>query len=130
MDKIPAHMNHGRWIAFCPACAASGVTVALMVKPGNIFVCPEEYPDTLAKTLVPNPRVKGAFNSVPDEGLREEARERAIRDGVAYEIAFPANIKEIEKILRARPASARNWDPGTTIDELKQGNIDHGVAHA
>lgn len=127
MEKILAEVNHGRWISFCPACSLKGMTVAMIVEPGKPFVCPEEFPNTLATTLVPNPRVKGAFNTVADEALREETRNLAIADGNAYEVNFPANKKEIEEALRVRPVVNRNWYAPKTVDDLRRENIENGV---
>ena len=129
MKKIEAHYNWSRWIAICPNCAAEGKTMAAEVSPGDVFVCPEEYPDVLAKTLVPNPRMAGAFNSVPDAVLREETRQKAIADGNTWQVVFPAkkNKTEIERVLRARPRDGRNWQPGTTLEELIEENKERGV---
>ena len=130
MQKIQAYINHGRWIANCPQCAELGLTAAQIVQPGDVFVCSEEYSDMLAKTLVPNPRIPGAFNSVPDHVLREQAKQQAIAAGNAYEVVFPANKVRIEGELRKRPAHARNWDPATTLEELQDENNRNGVANA
>lgn len=127
-DTISAEVNHGRWIAFCPVCRNEGKVVALVVTPGVPFVCPEEFPETLATTMVPNPRVKGAFNTVPDEVLREETRARAIADGRAFDVVFPKSMKEIEDVLRVRPVSARNWYSPKTVDDLRRENIENGVS--
>ena len=127
-DTINAEVNHGRWIAFCPVCRDQGMVVALIVEPGVPFVCPEEFPETLATTMVPNPRVKGAFNTVPDEAARQEARELAISRGKAFEVLFPANKKEIEDVLRVRPVAARNWYSPKTADDLRRENVENGVS--
>ena len=130
MKKIQAYLNHGRWIANCPQCAELGLTVAKIVTLSEIFVCPEEYPDTMANTLVPNPRMQGAFNSVPDHILRIETRRRAIAEGNVYEIIFPDDKAQIESVLRRRPVHARNWDPATTLEELHNENVRNGVVNA
>lgn len=117
MEQIYAHFNHGRWIAFCPKCNTASV-----VTPNSPMVCAGEYPNLLAKTLVPNPHMAGAFNSVPDEFLRREARQAALDAGEAYEVIFPAEKAEIEKILRARPVHGRNWFPGVSLSELIEEN--------
>ncbi len=116
---INAEYNHGRWVAICPKCLEENMQVAEVVKPGAVFVCPVDYPDLYATTLMPNPRVKGAFNSIADQPLREETHLKAIADGAAQEIVFPENWKEIENALRSRPVHARNWQPGTTLEELQ-----------
>ena len=129
MKKIKAHYNWARWIVFCPDCALEGKTMAAEVTDDNVFVCPEEYPDILAKTLLPNPRMAGAFNSVPDIILREETKEKAIAEGNAYQVEMPAKkIKtEIERILRARPREGRNWQPGVPLEDMIEENKERGV---
>lgn len=123
MEKILAEMNHGRWIAICPKCLSEeGIISAMEVKKGDVFICSEEYPNIMATALVPNPRIKGAFNSVPDSVLREETKNQVIADGNAYQVEFPLDAVEIETVLRARPRHARNWSKETTIEELKSEN--------
>lgn len=126
MDTIHAQFNHGRWIAICPACAAGGTISALQVKPGDLFICPEEHPDLLAMTYMPNPRKAGAFDMVPDEAKREEARQTALRQGAAYEIIFPAEKAQIEAALRPRPIAARNWH-GESVADLLAENQERGI---
>ena len=130
MEKIFAEFNHGRWIAICPRCQAVGIIAALDVKPGDFFVCPEEYPNIVATMLVPHPRVKGAFNAVPDPELRLKTRSMAFQQNGAYEIVFPEDAAEIVTTLRVRPVHARNWQPGTTLEELQNENKTYGVGHA
>lgn len=97
------------------------------VTPGDHFICPEEHPDILAKTLVPNPRVAGAFNAVPDLALREEAKKKAVDQDDAFEVVFPKNKAEIERILRVRPREGRNWWQGVPIEDLVRENQERGV---
>ena len=126
MDTVNAIFNHGRWIVICPRCASQGVTSAVQVKPGDVFICPEEHEDILAITYVPNPAKPGAFNAVPDDAKREEARQTALRLGHALQVVFPAHAKEIEAVLRPRPVAARNWN-GETIADLIAENIERGI---
>lgn len=130
MRIIYAEYNCARWIALCPVCRAQGIQSALEVKPGDIFVCPEEYPNLLATTLVPNPRMPGALSSVPDRVLREETRQAAVATGDVFNVEFPANKSDIERALRMRPRHARNWSPGTTVADLENENSQRGVSHA
>lgn len=127
MEKIYAQYNWARWIVICPVCAEDGGKVAVEVKPGDVFACPEEYPDLLAKTLVPNPRVKGALNSVPDIQLREDAMKQAEADGNVYQVVFPQDKAEIERVLRVRPRAGRNWWQGVPMRELIDENKERGV---
>lgn len=126
MDKIKAIYNHGRWIAICPKCAAQGVISAVQVKPGDLFICPEEHEDLMAMTYIPNPNKAGAFNMVPDEAMRAKARAEAIRLGAALEVTFPAEAKAIEDALRPRPLGARNW-LGERVEEILAENAARGV---
>lgn len=125
MQKVEAFYNHGRWVAGCPKCAKEGRLVASEINPGDIFVCPEEYPNLLAVTFIPNPRVKGAFNPVPDKALRKETFEAAVKEGDGYEVIFPREWKEIEALLSARPKAARNWFPSVTIADIEAENAEH-----
>ena len=130
MEQVYAEYNSARWIAICPGCLAQGIQAAMEVKPGDVFICPEEHPNIMAITLVPNPRMPGAFNSVADTALRTEARQAAIGAGEAYEVIFPAEKAEIERVLRVRPRAARNWWAGVPLSDLIAENIERGVAHA
>lgn len=127
--QIIAEYNHGRWVVICPEHLERGLMVAEQVEPGAVFTCPGDYPDLYATTLMPNPRMAGAFNSVPDMQLREETRQKAIAEGNAHQIIFPENWKEIENELRKRPVYARNWQPGTTLAEL-QSETERMLIHA
>lgn len=121
-EYIYAELNHGRWVACCPACLKEGLQVASIAKVGEPFICPNDYPNLLATTLMPNPRVPGAFNPVPDLPLQEETRQAVLKTGDYYEVIFPAEKSEIERILRARPVHARNWFNGVTLEELQNEN--------
>jgi hypothetical protein len=127
--QIHAQYNHGRWIAICPVCAEDGIVSALEVEAGSVFVCPGEYPQIGAETYIPNPRMEGALDRVPDHALREEARRSAIEAGNCYDVIFPPERREIEAILRYRPLHARNWFAGTTVEELHRENEKRGLKH-
>lgn len=130
MQKIYALYNHGRWIAICPACTAIGLIAASIVRPGEFFVCAEEYPDITATMLIPNPNQSGTFIAAPNQVLREQTKQQAIEASNVYEVIFPDQKKEIERVLRYRPVPSRNWEPGTTMDELTAENTAHGVEDA
>jgi hypothetical protein len=131
MEQVFAQVNHGRWIVICPRCQSLGIISAAEVATDEtMFVCPEEYPATHANMLIPHPRQKGAFLSAPDKETRKQARQTAIDIGDAYEIVFPAEKTEIERLLRYRPRAARNWYPGVSVEELKTENERMGVHHA
>lgn len=130
MKQTHANYNHARWIAICPHCAQDGKTAALEVQPGDVFICPECHPQVLAKTLLPNPRMAGAFNSVPDVAARDEARQSALALGDCYEVIFPAEKAQIEKALRMRPAHARNWFPGVSLQDIQDENRERGLINA
>lgn len=125
--NIYAQYNHARWVAICPRCLLAGKTVALEVRIGDVFVCPEEYPNLMAKTLVPNPRMPGAFNPVADVVLQREARQSALASGNCYEVIFPEEKAEIERVLRVRPAYGRNWFQGVSLRDLIEENERIGI---
>lgn len=122
IGKIIAEFNHGRWVAVCPACLEQGMQVASAVESGDVFICPNDYPNILAITLMPNPRVPGAFNPIPDEPLRMETHQAALSAGDWYEVIFPEAKAEIERVLRVRPVHARNWIAGVELSELQNEN--------
>lgn len=122
LGKIFAEFNHGRWVTVCPVCLQEGLQVASLIKAGDVFICPNDYPNLLATTLMPNPRVPGAFNPIPDEPLRNETHQTALAAGDWYEVIFPAEKAEIEHTLRMRPVHARNWFTGVTLAELQDEN--------
>jgi hypothetical protein len=130
MEQVYAEYNYARWIVKCPKCLLEGIQSAMEVKPGDIFVCPEEHPNILATALVPNPRINGAFNSVADLVLRAETRQAAIAAGEAYEVIFPEEKAEIERILRVRTRDGRNWWQGVPLTDLIAENIERGVPNA
>lgn len=128
MKTINAILNHGRWVALCPSCAANGVTSAALVSEKDaLFICAEEYPDILATMNTPHPRRKRAFITVADEETRKEARQTALEAGAAYEVIFPADKKTIDAALFKRPISARNWEPSHTLDDLLRENAERGL---
>jgi hypothetical protein len=122
MKQVLAEINHDRWIIFCPTCAAQGVLSALEVIPGKLVVCPEEYPNILARAFVPHPRIKGAFTSIDDAQTRDEAYQQAVADGNAFKVVYPDEKVKIESALRERPRSARNWWQGVSAAELVEEN--------
>lgn len=124
MKQLLAEINHARWIVRCPVCAEQGTLTAAQVKPGDVFVCPTEYPDMLAMTFIPNPRKAGALNQVPDEELRKQTLQAALAAGDAFEVVFPAEKEAIEAVLRPRLPAFRNWVPGETLQDLQQENTE------
>lgn len=49
-------------------------------------------------------------------------------DGRAYQVVFPADLEDIERILSARPLPVtRNWMPGEPIEQLLLENRQHRV---
>lgn len=42
-------------------------------------------------------------------------------------VKFPAERPEIEEILISRPLSARNWNPGESLDFLREENEEHAA---
>jgi hypothetical protein len=51
--------------------------------------------------------------------------------GEVSEIEWPDMIEEIERILLMRPNPfTRNWEPGETLNDLYEQNLEHGVLPA
>jgi hypothetical protein len=130
MKKVYAEFNHARWIVRCPLCAAQGITAAMIVAPGDVFICPEEYPDILATAFAPNPALPGTFTSIADPLTRQAARQAALEAGAAYEVIFPEERTLIENALRMRPRGARNWVPGVLLADIQIENMAQGVSNA
>lgn len=52
--------------------------------------------------------------------------------GAFVRVVFPAPamLAAIEAVLDVRPAEARNWTPGESVDGLKKENVAHGLDNA
>ena len=48
--------------------------------------------------------------------------------GVWVRVVWPAQRRQIEALLEARPLRAQNWTPDQSLDELAAANAAHGVA--
>jgi hypothetical protein len=113
MKKIlDARMNHGRWIVDCPQEGCHG---ADLVRPGEDFVCSDCY-------------IEAALAEGGAVGATARARAMALARGEVYGVQLPAEKAAIEAALRARPLEHMNWQPGETLDLLRQENAAHGVA--
>jgi hypothetical protein len=119
MRKLNPYMNNGRWLLDCPQCSTP-----LPARESGV-VCPRCYPDMLAKAL--KPLANGTFRPVADVELIGETLTKARRLKEEYFPAFPPEREQIERILRLRPAPKfMNWQPGETLEILRQQNIEHG----
>lgn len=127
MKQILAFYNHGRWLGVCPKHASASSMAVMTVKPGESFICPFEYPESIAMTFVPDGR-PGKFMPVPDQKKRDAARKVAIEAGDGYEVIFPEKMIEIEKALRLRPVAERNWDETMTLDRVWEENRAKGYS--
>jgi hypothetical protein len=100
---IDAYMNHGRWVADCPA--------------GN---------ETQLETFTCG---TCGYSALVDTG---HAYIECLAHGW-HSVRFPAERKEIEAVLRERPvdeltgAKHANWRPGETVESLRAENVGHGV---
>jgi hypothetical protein len=113
MKKIlDARMNHGRWIVDCPNPACKGAELA---RPGEDFICSDCY-------------IEEALASDGAVGATARAREIARVRGEVYAVRFPADKAAIEAVLRPRPLKHMNWQPGESLDGLRQENAAHGIA--
>ena len=124
--KIIVWHNHGRWLATCPEC-----NQANKIERGQRTMgCAACYPDLRAMAYEPHViqrTGKTVLRSVPDVDAREEARAKAQEAGQVYEIQWPQDVKQIEKILSKRKSENKNWIPGETVQDLIVQNISHGV---
>ncbi len=96
--KSPARVNHGRWIADCPA---TDCYAALRVH-GETAVC-----DCRDDNVCDHP---------------------AIPHDLVVMVEWPPDADEITRILDLRPKRAnRNWYPGETLADVKAENVSNGV---
>jgi hypothetical protein len=116
-----AYVNHGRWLADCPAC---GSPILLNPEKEDTIQCGVCNPQLLAIKLVPIP-------GDPDSGVvpkaYEEMRAEARKTAMAHKVIIPENWREIFETLRPRPTYLMNWLPGETLDTLRAQNIEHGI---
>lgn len=48
--------------------------------------------------------------------------------GETGEIVWPSHVEDVERILLMRPDPfTRNWEPGESLQDLYQENLDHGI---
>lgn len=121
--KVEAYLNHGRWVVDCPKCGKLGATLA-EPKPSESpysvingeYICPNCYPGMVAI------RKRTVTGVIFNEDLRTVARARACQNNEIYEVVFPNDKKEIEKIVSVRRLDYQNWEPGETVKFLKEEN--------
>lgn len=121
MESIVVYHNHGRWLATCPVCREANE-----VKRGqSTLICIVCNPGIKAMGYVPHTdrRGKVILRPCPDVDARAEAKAKAR----VYRLIFPADAKDMEKVMRKRPLDKRNWIPGETLQDLKAQNIAHGL---
>lgn len=103
-DFVDAHINHGRWMAECPAGCGHAIVAGRPPDGGDntLYIC-------LSPPLM-CPAAK-----------------------VWYVVRYPRLKRAIERVLMKRPtkrpfyASHRNWFVGETVPELKKQNEEMGV---
>ena len=118
MKKINARFNHGRWIWDCPVCNAGNT-----IQPDqSMAFCGECYLGKFAmkEAVVNNVIVRGY-----DKEKQDVAKREAYRDNRVYKISFPKDYKEIVKFLRSRLTEHQSWEPGETLEDLKEENNNH-----
>jgi len=105
-------MSHGRWVALCPRPGCLN---------GEAFgVCDDGTIGGLT----------GDHFECRTEGVRPDGIRVAYGGGcgLTCEVQWPPNIRDLERVLLARPApSARNWSPGETVEDLVRENLTHGL---
>jgi len=123
MKKVYARVNHGRWIADCPDCSNG----AMLVNPEKLepFICGNCFPGMVAKTIKKVGEDK--YVPVPDDKTIFRTAETVMGAGYAYEVVIPDNWSEIFETLRPRLLENMNWQPGETLDDLIEENIEHKV---
>lgn len=129
MKTIQATYNAGRWIAKCPKCNEGAVLVE-NVSSGfsdqskhvakNEYICPVCYPGSVAQF----PGLVGrTIALIPDKSARKTARKMAEENDDIYQVTFPQEKEQIEKLLEKRPHTKRNWDgPHETLEFLEREN--------
>ena len=97
--EVPARINHGRWMAYCPGCN-SALVIDLEHR---VFMCVE----------CGNNHNGGKWLAVTIPGNRTIIETELLKR--------PWNGRN--------PAEAinRNWEPGETVATLKQENTEHGI---
>lgn len=118
--EVYAYMNHGRWLADCPKCMN-----ASRVKPGRKkFICLACHPKIIATAYVEARSHSGPgagrriLRPVADHDLRADAMRDAQDAGEAYNLIFPREVKEIERILiPVRDVRGKCWYPDR--DEIR-----------
>jgi len=115
-------VNHGRWLVQCPDCKS---WFEARDDTSELF-CVVCFPDLKAKAfkLLPN----GLYRPVNDAEKQAEARAAVLAAGKNYRIEFPANRRNIERVLAKRPAENRNWFIGETVEDLNKENAAHNLA--
>lgn len=121
--EVYAYLNHGRWIVDCPKCGKLGSTLA---EPNpNIahysaingkFICPNCYPGMVVI------KSRGVISVRFNEDARAAAKKHAEGRQEIYDVVFPKERKEIEGIVSLRRLDQQNWQPGETVEFLKEEN--------
>lgn len=93
---INAYVNWGRWVADCLNCNG-----AALVKPGVEMVCGGLI-ENLADPMSPTPCQ------------------------ATFQVLFPSNVKDIERLLAPRPPANQNWKNEDLADLLGE-NIAAGL---
>ena len=88
MEPVPAFVNHGNWLVFCPKC--HGAEYAFEEEWFFCCSCKNSYMGHKYRRLI-----------------------------------FPKDRAAIEKLLVVRPLLNRNWQPGESLEKLRQENETH-----
>ena len=116
-----SYYNHGRWMADCPKCGAPHAT-----RGDETLICAACWPGLLAKKIVTDKF--GAMVEAPHVEQMLETQQQAIEAGECWEVVYPPERAEIERILRPREIKYMNWMPGESLDDLRAENATHEVS--
>lgn len=95
------YLNQGRWVIDCPSLNCGG---ALKVLPWQaLTVC---------------------------DCADREFCQHGPTCGCIIQLEWPADRRQIERIVSHRPISNRNWYPWETVDKLLEENAAHGLDHS
>ena len=129
MRKVLARYNAGRWVVDCPIHGVDGAVLAVpsddpsqsrFLTVNNEYICPACYPGITAEFHTLR---NGRLEKLPDRSARATAYRLAMANDEIYQVIFPKEREQIEKVLAERPRLMQNWDgPHETLKFLKAEN--------
>jgi hypothetical protein len=106
-----AFMTHGRWVALCPRTGCMNAESFGRCDDGTIG------------------GLSGDHFECRTEGWTSDGRRTVYGGcGLICGVEWPANIRDLERVLHARPIPvSRNWTPGEDLHNLVNENMAHGI---